>query len=327
MFGLLSAIYKEVNYEYANVIWGSNYKQIDDLMVYWKSGTDTKSHEYGPDSSQLRQEIEDGISKLGESIRFYKMYSDQPLYIIISSDHSQSKVTHYSDLPTEFKQTLGNSYKIAGQEDKAKTAILKEAEIIFANNDRAALIYIFGSPERKDEAENDTLKFLKKRPDVDLILYKKDGIFQVIQVLRDGSCSSPENIATFFKDKDGSYPNAVERLEGLMTGDKWGDIVISMKEGYSMNSEFKPSQPGEEILHGDHGGLNSSDSLVPLLFWGPTIKPNPKNQPFKTFRTVDIAPTIATIFNDKHPKTDGRSLDEIFIGAKQTTISEFSSTE
>jgi len=74
-----------------------------------------------------------------------------------------------------------------------------------------------------------------------------------------------------------------------MTGDKWGDIIISMKEGYSMNSDFKPSKEGEEMLHGDHGGLNSSDFLVPLLFWGPRIKPNPKDQPFKIFRTVDIA--------------------------------------
>ena len=316
MFGLLSAIYKEVNYEYSDAIWRSNYKQIDDLMVYWKSGTDTMSHEFGPRSYQLRQEIEDGISKLGETIRFYKMYSDQPLYIVISSDHSQSEVTRYSNLPGDFKQALGSVYKIAGQEDKADTVVLNEAEIIFANNDRAALIYAFGSPERKDAAGYDILEFLKKRNDVDLIFYKENGTFQVIQVLQNGACSGPEDIMTFFTGKEESYPNAVERLKGLMTGDKWGDIVISMKEDYSMNHEFKPSHEGEEMLHGDHGGLNSSDSLVPLLFWGPTIKPNLKDGVWKIFRTVDIAPTIATIFEDTHPGAEGRSLDEIFVAVK-----------
>jgi len=317
MIGLLSAMYREASYEYGDLIWGSEgSQQLDDLMVYWKSGTDTMSHEYGPESSQIRQQIDEGISKLADTIRFYKMYSNQPLYVVISSDHSQSTVTHYSNLPDAFKQTLGDAYKIAGQEERADTTLMNNSEIIFANNDRAALIYVFGSPERKDAAECDILEFFKKRNDVDLIFYKENGTFQVIQVLQDGDCSGPEDIMTFFIGKEESYPNAVERLKGLMIGDKWGDIVISMKEEYSMNHEFKPSHEGEEILHGDHGGLNSSDSLVPLLMWGPTIKPNVKNGVWETFRTVDIAPTIATIFKDTHPKVDGRSLDEIFVDGR-----------
>jgi len=211
---------------------------------------------------------------------------------------------------------LGGTYSVAGQEDRTDAKLIENAEIIFANNDRAALIYIFNSPEREDATRNDILEFLKKRVDVDLIFYREDSKFQVIQVLGNGSCCGPEDIKTFFVGKEKLYPNAVERLEGLMTGDKWGDIVISMREGCSMNQEFKPAREGDEILHGDHAGLNSSDSLVPLLIWGPTIQPNKKDGQWNTFRAVDIAPTIATIFKDTHPKADGQSLEEIFIDAK-----------
>jgi len=47
------------------------------------------------------------------------------------------------------------------------------------------------------------------------------------------------------------------------------------------------------------------------------------NQPFKIFRTVDIASTIATIFEYTHPNTDGRSLDEIFVDGKQEVQNDF----
>jgi len=38
---------------------------------------------------------------------------------------------------------------------------------------------------------------------------------------------------------------------------------------------------------------------------------------------VDIAPTIATIFEDTHPNTDGRFLDEIFVDGKEEVQNDF----
>lgn len=316
MIGLLSAFYKEANYEYRDLIWGpGNSRQLADLMVYWKSGTDTMSHEYGPHSFQIREQIDEAIGKLADTIRFYKMYSNLPVYVIISSDHSQSEVTRFSNLPGDLKEILGETYTIAGREDRVDADLINKANIIIANNDRAAFFYVFGEYQEKSEIVSAIMEFLKLRKDVDLIFFKENGKVQVIQVSDSGPTAEPSDISTFFFDKEAMYPNAVERLEGLMEGDKWGDVVISMKEGYSMNPEFRADER-DEILHGDHGGLNSSDSLVPLLVWGPTIQPNVKDGTWKTFRTVDIAPTIATIFGDTHPKTDGRSLDEIFINEK-----------
>lgn len=44
-----------------------------------------------------------------------------------------------------------------------------------------------------------------------------------------------------------------------------GDVVVSMKEGYTLNPDFEPEKEGDRILHGDHGGLNFSDSISPFL--------------------------------------------------------------
>jgi len=297
MTELLFALYKEVSYEFGDLIWGSE-RRLADLMVYWKTGTDTKSHEFGPNSPQVREEVDEAIEKLAETLRFYKMNTNQPIYIIITADHSQSEVREFSPLIEQFKEEIG--YSVATREDRVYPERLNKADIIVANNDRAAFFYSFGKPETKRKI----VDYLKDRREVDLIIYVEGDQARVIQVLEDGF-TRPEDVHVFFKDRQKEYPNAVERLEGLMKGDKWGDVVVSMKEGYSLNPDFKPEKEGEKILHGDHGGLNYSDSVAPLLIWGPTIKSNEKKDAWRTFRTVDIAPTIAKIFKIEKIPTDG----------------------
>ena len=301
MTELLFALYKEVSYEFGDVVWGSE-RKLADLMVYWKTGTDTKSHEFGPNSSQVREEVSEAIEKLGETLRFYKMNTNQPIYIIIAADHSQSEVREFSPLIEQFKKEIGCT--VATREDRAYPERLNKADIIVANNDRAAFFYSFGKPETRQRV----VDYLKNRREVDLIIYVEDDQARVIQVL-ENSFMGPEDIHVFFRDRQKEYPNAVERIEGLTKGNKWGDVVVSMKEGYSLNPDFKPEKEGEKILHGDHGGLNSSDSVTPLLVWGPTIKANKKNDAPNTFRTVDIAPTIAKIFKIEKTPTDGSVLE------------------
>lgn len=313
MVSLLEAVYKEVQYEFGGALWGSTSEQrLADLMVYWKTGTDTKSHEFGPGSTEVRDEIDEAARKLAETLCFYKMHTNQELYVIITADHSQSRVTRYSDLIEDLKEALGARYKVAVREDHADEALINEADVIITNNDRSAFFYVFGESQARKEAKEMILELLVGREEVDLILYRQDGRIQAMRVTEAGP-EGPEEIADFFEDKDEEYPYAVERIEGLMGGEKWGDVVISLKEGYSVNPDFKPDREDTEVLHGDHGGLNYSDSVVPLLVWGPSIKSNPKDGGWETFRTVDITSTITSIFDVAPRRTDGRVLKEIFI--------------
>jgi len=303
MIELLSALYKEVSYEFGDLIWGCE-RKLADLMVYWKTGTDTKSHEHGPHSYQVREEVDEAVRKLAETLRFYKIHTNQPIYVLITADHSQSEVTEFSNLIADFKRDMSLEYKVADGEDRAYPERMNEAEIIVTNNDRAAFFYLFGEPQTRDKI----ISYLKGRREVDLIFYVEDGQAKVVQILDDGFIG-PEDIHIFFKGKEQSYPNAVERIEGLVKGDKWGDVVVSMKEGYSLNPDFRPEKEGEKVLHGDHGGLNFNDSVAPFLIWGPTIRRNKKDENWKMFRTVDIASTIAKIFKVEHTSTDGRILE------------------
>lgn len=313
MIELLSSLYKEVNYEFGDLVWGSDsYKKLADLMVYWKTGTDTMSHEFGPHSYRVREEVDEAVGKLAETLRFYKMYTNQPIYVIITADHSQSEVTEFSNLIADFKRDM-SEYRIVGREDRAYSERINSADIIVANNDRAAFFYAFGKPETKKDIREKIINYLKSRREVDLVFYLESGEIKVIQISDDGSFTGPVTISLFFEGKEKSYPNAVERIEGLMNGDKWGDIAVSMKESYSLNPDFKPEKQGEKILHGDHGGLNFNDSIGPLLIWGPTVRRNKKDGDWMTFRTIDIASTVAKIFKAEHKPTDGRILEDIFI--------------
>lgn len=270
MVELLSALYKEVSYEFGDLIWGTE-RKLADLMVYWKTGTDTKSHEYGPRSSQVREEVDEATDKLAETLRFYKMHTNQPIYVIITADHSQSEVREFSNLIADFRIDMSSQYRVADREDLANHERINEADIIVANNDRAALFYTFGEPSAKKKIRESVISYLKKRRGVDLIFYFEKGQIKVLQVANDGSLIGPEDVNAFFEDKDETYPNAIERIEGLVKAHNRGDIIISMKEGFSLNSEFEPEKEGEKILHGDHGGRNFTDSVAPFLMWGPAI--------------------------------------------------------
>lgn len=313
MIELLSSLYKEVSYEFGDIFWGSDsYRKLADLMVYWKTGTDTMSHEFGPHSYRVREEVDEAVGKLAQTLRFYKMYTNQPIYVVITADHSQSEVTEFSNLIADFKRDM-SEYRVADREDRAYSKRMNSADVIVANNDRAAFFYAFGKPQTKKDIREKMINYLKSRREVDLIFYVESGEIKVIQILDEGSFTGPEAINLFFEGKEKKYPNAVERIEGLIKGNNWGDVVVSMKEGYSLNPDFKPEKQGEEILHGDHGGLNSDDSIVPLLIWGPIVRRNKKDGDWMTFRTIDIASTVAKIFKVEHKPTDGCILEDIFI--------------
>lgn len=311
MMELLNALFKEVDYEFGGLVWGvDSFRQLADFMVYWKTGTDTMSHDRGPKSNEVRDEIDEAIGKLAETLRFYKMYTNQPIYVVITSDHSQSEVTQFSGMVADFRGSLGGTYSIADRDDFGNTIKLNSADIIVANNDRAVSFYVFGGQEKQGKIREDIVRFLGGRADVDLIMYLENGRGQVIQP---STTTGPVDAEVFFSGKEGMYPNALERVYGLLKGDNWGSIVVSMKEGYSLNLEFKPGKEGEAILNGDHGGLNYNDSICPLLLWGPTVRKNEKDDRWERFRTIDIAPTICSIFGIEHKEGEGRVLKELFI--------------
>ena len=290
-------------------------RKLPDLMVYWEYSTDLISHIYGPGSNELRDSIDKSINKLAAALNFYEKQKEQP-YVIITADHSQSSVNNFSTLIQDFRQDMENKgYQVAGREERSKQNKIAKADIIVANNERAVLFYAFNGKTSKQATKQEIINYLKSRSktDVDLILYKENqGQIQVIQPPNIHSMTIDQFILTGNNKND--FPDAKERIQGLLNGNNWGDVVVSIKEGYSLHPSRNPEAMINEPIQGDHGGLNKNDSIVPFLIWGPTIKSNTKgaSPSSPSIRTVDIAPTIAKIFGVKHEPKDGDVLDEVF---------------
>lgn len=314
-------------------------KTLGDLVVYWKISTDSFSHKCGPYCERVEQEIIEAVDKLAETLVYYKKHTNEELYVIITSDHSQTPVYHYANLQERMGEEL-KGIAVAGRLANSDPERLDDADIIFANNDRAGLFYLFESEKFSEkDLRTELVEFLKGEECIDLIFYK-DG--SEIYWIRPKSGIEPQLLDTLENSEFSSeYPNAVERVRGLMEHEHSGDVSVSLKEGYSFNESLKyfEEQCGEPmageklLLGGDHGGLNYKDSICPLLIWGPKVRSNTedkemlsgvdilgeshdalleKTKGLPIHKSVDIAPLISRILEVKHTPTDGKVPEEIF---------------
>jgi hypothetical protein len=141
------------------------------------------------------------------------------------------------------------------------------------------------------------------------------------------------SLANFPFSKD--YPLAQERLEHILNSPHCGDLIISLcPEWSTVNVKPNWKTPlinffyhrinkkrstfwswvskalGAQLPHyGDHGSLLSDDSIVPLFVFQtgdriPGLREKLLAQ--STWRTVDLAPTIAKILKQTHIPTDGK---------------------
>jgi hypothetical protein len=110
-----------------------------------------------------------------------------------------------------------------------------------------------------------------------------------------------QDLSTFFSGKESQYPDAIERIEGL-DSERSGDIILVAN--YSYDDAYSNYFAGDTML-GEHGNLNAEDTFVPLIISGPTIK---KGETPDSARTIDIAPTIASILGFGISNTDGSVL-------------------
>jgi len=83
------------------------------------------------------------------------------------------------------------------------------------------------------------------------------------------------------------YPNALERIQGAVTCETAGDVIVSARLGM----EFTDAGGRHHAGGGSHGSLRVEDSLVPLITVGLETPPGPGRQPSIT----DIAPLVQRI--------------------------------
>jgi predicted AlkP superfamily pyrophosphatase or phosphodiesterase len=76
-----------------------------------------------------------------------------------------------------------------------------------------------------------------------------------------------------------------------------GDLLFARKPGWLMDA-----------LASNHGSLNDYDQRVPVVLYGPGIKPGRHDRPASP---ADIAPTLGAVIGVDLPRAEGRVLEEV----------------
>jgi hypothetical protein len=281
------------------------YKEnIPVFMAYWKAGTDTKSHEFGPSSSQLEKEIEAGLKRASDIVKFYQAKNEEVL-LIITADHAQSVVTEFPN----FTRILSRNGLRVDKYEKMS----EKTDAILVNNGRMFYLYLTSKGDRQNLIRR-FVEILRAEISVDLIFYidENDEIIVVDTSGTEWELSKYRWDSRLYPSTDERfpsqpiYPNAITRIENIIRSKRAGDIIVSMKEGFSSHRH-----------KGDHGSLMAKDSVVPLLIrkFGPNSSvsdPPAKLNPQGLLpNSVDVAPTLLKLLGHEHEKADGKPITRV----------------
>jgi hypothetical protein len=283
-----------------------NEGSLADITVAYFADNDYRSHEVGPHAAldviarvdQMLAEAFEAGGGLDEVLR--------DTYVIITSDHGHCEVLADTDRSVIHLDGLLAGFRQA----ELARAWKPSDEIMICPNMRAAQIYLQQPrPERAQRIVDDLLS----DPRVDMALWRSDLI--------DGgeagyTAASRRGTLGFERAKGGSmagsvtdsagaswtwkgapstldmnasdgrvrfnlYPNAFERIAGVLDLDKAGEIWVTAAPG----CEFQV--PGGDAHAGgaSHGALHALDSYSPVIVAGPSRVSLPRHM-----RSVDIAP-------------------------------------
>jgi arylsulfatase A-like enzyme len=123
-----------------------------------------------------------------------------------------------------------------------------------------------------------------------LVKYTGSGGYRVYT----GS-GTTKDLQTFFEGNT-NYVDAVDRIRGF-DSTRSGDIILLAKDGwYFADNKF----------NGEHGGLSPTESYIPLIFSGPTIRKGATDP--TPARSIDMAKTLADLLGFSMPGADGSIL-------------------
>ena len=287
-------------------------KRTPDLMVYWKAWTDVASHDHGPDSTELQKEIAEGLTRAADMVDFY-LHLKQSVVLIIVADHAQTHIHHTADLRT-FLRNHAHNFTL-GRLNRLREVHLSDALVV--TNGSAVYVYTLSNTQSKRRSvTKSVVRILRQHKAVDLIFFRLGEQIMVADAKDDKPpcmlSRYPFSEQIYPDDDDifpgeDIYPNAIERVQKLFGNKNAGDIVISLKEGWTT------------LKHeGDHGSLTAKDSRVPLLIHKFVPGRKLTRGRCDTLRTLDglqmnlnIAPTIAKLFKEPYDAADGKPIKQV----------------
>ena len=279
---------------------------LPDFTVAYFADNDYESHDIGPHAALKTVERVDRLLadafEAGGGIE--RVLSE--MYVVVTSDHGHCEVladkprsvVHLDTLLSGFAQAaLGRAWR-------------KQDEIMICPNMRAAQIYV--QHPRCETAERVISGLLGDRR-VDLVIWRSeltaaaDTGYSVasrhgrLRFCRADSLQGGTQVRDAFgatwtwtgdpgvldiqcSDGElctGQFPNAFERLAGVLDLDKSGEFWVTARPG----SEFEVPGGRAHVGGASHGALHALDSYSPVLVAGPTRVRLPDHM-----RSLDVAP-------------------------------------
>lgn len=281
--------------------WTLSHQSNDFTLVYFND-FDLYSHRVGPANTLQSLEIID--TQLQKMLNAYGEWGNalEKAAWIITGDHAQTFIgTKDSNLIPISVYLSG--YRLASKSDPS----MDGNDMLICSNDRSCFIYLH--PQRKGWKEKLAEELLLLEG-VDQAFWKRAhsyygrraGIDQKLTWWRWGELSDDYgnqwgthgnlevvdgqimNRQITFHD----YPNAFERVSGLLDFSDAPDLVLTAKPGYEFEAYGLDFNRGG----GNHGSLHRQDSLSALIISG-------MNYPFDPVlpRLIDLYPLISNHFN------------------------------
>jgi Type I phosphodiesterase / nucleotide pyrophosphatase len=233
-----------------------------DFLFFYLYETDAAQHR-GGDAQAAVAGADRGLELLVEAAggrsRFLERYA-----VIVVADHSQSRVTDPADAAAPYA-----GYRLFRGRRRSNPA---DCELAVAASNRAAMVYRLAdsSPGPARLAE-----LALGSDGADVVCYTDDGWHVArrgsgLLRFRRGSGQADRRGNRFDVEGDADllpdqlYPNALERIEGILECPPAGEVVVSAAPGY----EFADSGGVTHAGGGSHGSLRAEDSLVPLILAG-----------------------------------------------------------
>lgn len=297
---------------------------LPDFTLAYFPENDFRSHEVGPEAAVAA--LEEFDVKLGEIFDAFGGLSQmlEEVCVVLTGDHSQSNIVkNPAEAGINLEQLL-EGFAVAA----AGTPMDDSDDLVVCPNLRTAQIYFHTPTEARFQAVVD---LLLQDPRIDQLMWSaallapdQRGFHVVTQErghLHFWAGNDGPNVA---KDEYGgewswegdlravdatlsddglltysSYPNAFERIAGILELEVAGHLWITSCPGYEFCLNHTAIHPGG----GSHGSLHLLDSLSPLWVAG---APNELELPHH-LRTVDIVPLCSSILGLHHEYAPGAS--------------------
>ena len=285
--------------------------EFPDFTLAYFPENDKRCHDKGPvEAHQHLGNIDDMLCDL------FKLYGGidsflEQFMLVITGDHSQSETVSIDEGEEIDLQQVLAEYQLA----EAGQPWQDEDEIMSCPNLRAAQIYLKTVTSKRMDDVIDTLLADER---IDQLIYRaelhNEGKGFVVQNqngrLRfwhsaQGTSDQYDNHWNWegeLQVVDGriqnnilifpDYPNAFERIAGVLDSPNSGHIWLTAKIGYEFTVPYEKTNPSG----GSHASLHRLDSQPPLLVAGAPQHVTIPEQP----RIIDIAPLTPSCF---HPPT------------------------